>query len=74
MGSLGFFISGLRAPPGNRWPHLLWVALGVWLTGLLSVLFAVSVVSWALSIMFIAATMGIGGAISTAVRHEQHGR
>ena len=71
MASLGFFVSGLRAPPGNRWPHLLWVALGVWLTGLVNVLFGVSIAAWAVSILFVAAAMGIGGAISAGVRREE---
>lgn len=68
MTTLGFFISGLRAPRGNRWPHLLWVALGTWLTGLVNVALGVHPAVWALGVIFIAAAMSIGGAISMAVR------
>ena len=62
----GFTLSGFRAPRGKRWPHLAFVALGVWIASLLNVfVFGVPGVQWLLSGPFIAVCMGAGGGIAT---------
>jgi len=64
LGTLGFVISGCLAPP-NRWRHLLLVAFGVWLTGLINVVIAhVSIGQWVGSLLAVALMAGVGGAIS----------
>jgi hypothetical protein len=68
LGTIGFILSGMRAPAGNRWPHLLWVALGVWILGLINVLFGLNIGAWIASAAGVAMTMGIGGAISMAIK------
>lgn len=67
MSIIGFTISGLRAPEGNRWPHLALVAVGAWLSGLINLLFGISLLTWACGSIFVAITMGIGGAISIGI-------
>jgi hypothetical protein len=68
LATIGFMIAGLRAPQGNRWPHLMLVAAGVWLGGLVNVPLGVPVVVWALGIVVVAITMALGGAISMAIK------
>jgi hypothetical protein len=64
MGIIGFIISGCLARH-DRWRHLTYVAVGVWLAGLINVVFfGFSFGLWILSIVFIAIMMGTGGAIS----------
>jgi hypothetical protein len=64
LGTIGFAISGCLAV-GNRWRHLGYIALGVWLAGLLNVMFfGFSVAEWFFSVIAVAMMMGIGGAIS----------
>jgi hypothetical protein len=62
--TLGFVISGCLAI-GNRWRHLAYVALGVWLAGSMNVVFYDStIVEWLLGAPLVALMMGLGGAIS----------
>ena len=65
--TIGFVISGCLAV-GNRWGHLAYVAFGVWLTNLINILLAGSLlagfITWFASSFFIALTMVFGGAIS----------
>lgn len=68
MGLLGFTIAGCLAPR-KRWIHLRWVALGVWVSGLLSVVLGLATISqWVYGIVFIAIIMGLGGALSYAFK------
>lgn len=70
LGTLGFIISGCLTPH-NRWRHLVCVAIGAWLVGIINVLyFGFSVGFWIGGIIVIAAMMGIGGALSFAFRRE----
>ena len=64
LGTVGFTVVGCLAPP-NRWRHLAFVALGVWITSLINVVFfGVGLAQWIGSAIFMAIVMGIGGAIS----------
>jgi hypothetical protein len=64
VGTVGFAISGCLAP-GNRWLHLAYVALGVWLAALMNVMFFDStIVEWLFGAPVVALMMGLGGAIS----------
>lgn len=68
MGLVGFTIAGCLAPR-QRWIHLRWVALGAWISGLLSVVLGMATISqWAYGIVFIALIMGLGGALSYAFK------
>jgi len=70
LGTVGFVISGCLAV-GNRWRHLAYVGLGVWLTGLINVLlFGFSIVLWFFSITFVALIMVLGGAISYVFKRD----
>lgn len=61
----GFLLSGCRSPKGNRWSHLLCVALGVWACGLVKAIYEVNwLLPWLLSSMYVAFTMAIGGLLS----------
>jgi hypothetical protein len=65
----GFTLSGCRAPAGNRWPHLAWVALGVWITGLFNVvIFGTPWITWSLSAIAIAVFAGLGGVFSMLLK------
>jgi hypothetical protein len=67
---VGFTISGCLAPPG-RWRHLALVALGAWLVSIFNVVFFnVNIVLWMASVVTMAATMGIGGAISYLFKRD----
>jgi hypothetical protein len=69
FGTLAFTLSGMRAPTGNRWAHLAWVALGAWITGLVNVwLLDLPLNAWLYSAAVVAALMGIGGALSMAFK------
>jgi len=68
--TVGFVISGCLAV-GSRWRHLAYVGLGVWLAGLMNVLFfGVSIVYWPFSIIFVALTMRLGGAMSYVFKRD----
>lgn len=70
LGTVGFVISGCLAP-GNRWRHLAYVGLGVWLFGLFNVLFlGFGIVQWFFGIILVALMMGVGGAISYAFKKD----
>jgi hypothetical protein len=70
LGTIGFVISGCLAA-GNRWRHLAYVGLGVWLAGLINVLFfGISIVVWFFSIIAVALMMGAGGAISYIFKRD----
>ena len=70
LGTVGFVISGCLAVR-NRWRHLPYVGLGVWLAGLMNVLFfGFGIVQWFFSIIAVALMMGIGGAISYVFKRE----
>ncbi|MEQ1897620.1 MAG: hypothetical protein ABL971_09585 [Vicinamibacterales bacterium] len=64
FGCLGFAIAGCFTPV-RRFRHLMFVTLGVWLTGIINVVMSgVSVTSWLLSLGFLLLTMVVGGALS----------
>lgn len=64
FGTLGFIISGCMAG-ANRWRHLPWVGLGVWLAVLINVFaFGFGIKQWLLSIFAVAIMMGLGGGLS----------
>jgi len=66
--TIGFFIAGLLTTR-RRWQHLGIVAVGAWATGLVNVAFGgTSVGHWMGSIVFIFATMGIGGGLASLLR------
>ena len=70
FGTIAFTIAGCLAPPG-RWRHLSFVALGVWLTSLVNVVFfAVTIPQWIGGAIFTAILMGLGGAISYAFKRD----
>lgn len=70
LGTIGFIISGCLSR-GNRWCHLGFVALGVWLFGLVNVtFFGVTIIQWIFSSIVIAMMMGIGGALSYIFRRD----
>jgi FtsH-binding integral membrane protein len=71
LGTIGFTLSGVMAPPSNRWLHLTWVALGAWLTGLINVVMGMPFMQWAVGIIFVMAMMGLGGVISMLIRPER---
>jgi hypothetical protein len=64
LGTIGFVVSGCLAH-GNRWRHLSYMALGVWIIGFVNVLFwGASITHWMVSSVLIALMMGLGGALS----------
>jgi hypothetical protein len=70
LGTAGFAISGCLAR-GNRWRHLASVALGVWLFGLVNVVFmGIGIIPWIFSSIAVAVMMGIGGALSYVFRSD----
>jgi hypothetical protein len=70
LGTVGFVISGCLAR-GNRWRHLAYVAVGVWLFGLINVLFfGFGIVQWFFSSIAVGLMMGLGGAVSYAFRRD----
>jgi FtsH-binding integral membrane protein len=73
LGTIGFTLSGVMAPPSNRWLHLTWVAFGAWLTGLINVVMGMPVMQWAVGILFVMAMMGVGGLLSMLFRPTRSG-
>jgi len=70
LGSVGFVIAGCLAK-GNRWRHLAYVAVGVWLFGLLNVVIGmISLGQWLFSALFVALIMGVGGGLSFAFKRQ----
>ena len=69
LGTIGFIISGCLAS-GNRWRHLVYVAVGVWLAGLMNLFFGINIIQWLFSVIFIALMMGLGGALSYIFRRD----
>jgi FtsH-binding integral membrane protein len=64
FGIIGFCISGALIKV-NRFNHLLKVAIGFWILGIVNVLFGKStIIQWASSIIVILILMGIGGGLS----------
>jgi len=69
--TIGFSIVGSLTRE-KRWAHLAVVAVGAWLTGLANVaLGTTNIFQWVAGIFFVAATMGVGGAISCLIRKNQ---
>jgi hypothetical protein len=70
FGTIGFIISGCLAK-GNRWWHLAWVGIGVWLAGLINVFaFGFGIVQWIFSVVAIGIMMGLGGGLSYFFRKD----
>lgn len=68
FGAAGFTISALlTAEPCIK--HLFLVALGVWLFGLLNLLFGASIVSWAISAVGIFLMMIVGWSIASVFKN-----
>ena len=63
----GFAISGALCP-GNRWPHLSWVAFFAWIPGAFNMLLGLSFVDWLLGLPMMYVFMGVGGALSPLLR------
>jgi hypothetical protein len=71
LGTVGFTIAACLAP-AVRWRHLVLVALGVWLTSLLNVVFfSTTVVQWLLGGVLTTIMMAVGGAISYLFRRDR---
>jgi hypothetical protein len=71
LGTVAFTIVGCKAPPGNRWRHLAFVALATWLTSLINVLlFGVGIVQWIAGVIVVAMYMAMGGALSYIFKGE----
>jgi hypothetical protein len=70
LGTIGFVISGCLSR-GNRWRHLGFVALGVWLFNLVSVAVReITIPQWIFGSITIAMMMAIGGALSYMFRRD----
>jgi hypothetical protein len=70
LGTVGFIIAGCLAV-GNRWRHLFYVAIGVWLMSILNVLFGpFGIFQWLLSIITDALMMGVGGSLSFLFKRD----
>lgn len=73
LGTVGFLIVGCIATR-NRWRHLLQVAVGVWLGGLVNIILgASSFMQWFFSALIIGVMLGVGGALSFAFKKEVKG-
>ncbi len=71
FGTIGFIISGYLVK-GKRWPHLAWVGVGVWLSGLINVfIFGFTIVQWLFGIIAVAIMMSLGGGLSYFFRNER---
>jgi len=69
---VGFAFSGCRAPRGNRWAHLGWVAVLIWLSGLVEAIVSKDwLIPWLLSFVPIGISMGVGGLISMLVVRQK---
>jgi hypothetical protein len=66
----GFTIAGCYTTK-HRWPHLLLVAGGLWLTGLANLRMGFSLTQWFLSIVVIAFAMGVGGGLATLIKRNE---
>jgi hypothetical protein len=64
---IGFTISGCLTG-GNRWRHLFIVAVIVWLSSLVNLVFGIHLAQWIIALPMTLIMMGIGGAISYAIR------
>lgn len=65
--TFGFFVSGCLSPQ-ERFKHLLFVTILVWLSGLVNVaLYSVSLVVWLKGIIILAGCVAIGGGLSKLV-------
>jgi len=70
--TIGFVLSGCRAPRGKRWPHIAWVALGLWLVSFINVMFfGVPIGQWVASAFLLSVCMGIGGGLSSFIRRDE---
>ena len=68
LGTVGFIISACLAH-GNRWRHLWIVALGVWIFGIVNIMFfGFSIGQWIASAFAIALMTGAGGGLSYVFR------
>jgi hypothetical protein len=68
FGTLGFTIAGYLAPP-RKWRHLGVVAIGVWFTSLINVMFfRTSIPQWIGGAIFLAIIMVLGGALSNFLK------
>lgn len=64
FGIIGFCISGCMIKD-QRWNHLIIVALFVWLTSIINILFrSISLIQWLISIIVILIMMAAGGGLS----------
>lgn len=61
--TFGFTLAAARCP-GNRWKHVIIVALVFWLSGLLVLFVGHTLVDWFLQSIPITITMALGGALS----------
>ena len=68
FGIVGFVIAGCLTIE-NRWKHLFAVSVGLWLVGLVNMLFIpMTLLQWFQSYVFILIIMGIGGGLAAIVR------
>lgn len=69
LGTIGYTISGSRTS-GKRWRHLIIVAVGLWLSSLMNLMFGLGILQWIAAIPMILVIMGVGGAISYIFNHS----
>ena len=62
--------SACLAPRGNRWAHIGYVALGLWLTSIVNTLMGVSLVMWLFGCIPIAICAAIGGGLSYVFKRD----
>lgn len=67
---VGFAISGCLAPP-RRWRHLIFVAVGVWVTSFINVVLGDSLSHWFLGgLVMVVISMPVGGALSYVFKRD----
>ncbi len=70
LGTVGFVIVGCLAK-GNRWRHLSYVAVGVWLVSVTNIMLGLaSFAQWLFGAFFVALIAGVGGGLSFAFKRR----
>jgi hypothetical protein len=69
FGTVGFTISACLAPY-DRWRHLKYVALAVWIANIYVLFFGFGITRWIGSIIFFGIMAGLGGAFSYLFKRD----